>query len=96
MTMLSESRARELAAEALGFIASDPEMVTALLEASGLQPGDLRRAAAKPEFGLFLLDFILQEDSRVLAFAADRALRPESVLQAREWLIHLDQGSDEG
>lgn len=78
----------------MGFIASDPQMITALLEMSGLQPGDLRQAAAKPEFGLFLLDFILQEDSRVLAFAADQSLRPEAVLQAREWLAHLEGETD--
>lgn len=87
-------RARELAADALGFIASDPGMIAALLAGSGLQPGDLREAAGKPEFDLFLLDFILQEDDRVLAFAADRAVRPETVLQARQWLAHLGGETD--
>ncbi len=92
--MLSELRARDLAADALGFIAADPDLVTALLEVSGLQPGDLRKAAATPEFGLFLLDFILQDDRRVLAFAADRAVPPEAVLQARDWLVHGGGGGD--
>ena len=94
--MITESRARELAANALPFIASDGELVGAMLAASGLAPGDLRQAADRPEFGLFLLDFILQDDGRVLAFAADQAIRPEVVLQARALLARHEDGDDDG
>lgn len=88
--MLSERRARELALQALAFIASDPEMTAAMLAGSGLQPDEIRHAASQPEFGIFLLDFILQDDDRVLAFAADQQIKPESVLYARDLLAHLD------
>lgn len=84
--MLSENRAKEIAAEALGFIAGDADMTAAMLDASGLQPGDLRRAAGQPEFYLFLLDFILQDDDRVRAFAESQTIRPEAVLYARDLL----------
>lgn len=86
--MLSERRAREIAEDALGFIASDSEMTLAMLDASGLQAADLRRAASQPEFGQFLLDFILQQDDRVLAFAKSQSISPETVLYARDLLAH--------
>ena len=63
-----------------------------MLAASGMQPADLRAVATKPEFGIFLLDFILQDDRRVLDFARIQAVRPESVLHAREILSGLKPG----
>ncbi|TRW97755.1 DUF3572 family protein [Paracoccus sp. M683] len=86
--MLTESRAQAIAADALSFIAADGEMTAAMLAVSGLQVGDLRKAAEGPDFGIFLLDFILQDDQRVLAFAASQGVRPESVLHARDLLTH--------
>lgn len=80
--------ARELAGMAIGFIAADATLTSALLDASGMRPEDLRAAAGKPEFDQFLLDFLLQDDQRVLDFSASTGIRPESVLHAREILAH--------
>lgn len=94
--MLSEKRAQEMAQEALAFIASDAEMTAAMLDASGLQAADLRQAAGQPEFSEFLLDFILQQDDRVLAFADSQSVSPESVLHAREMLAHRGRTGSDG
>ena len=90
--MLSKSRAQQLAVEALVFIASDDELASEMLAASGVQPADLRIVATNPEFGIFLLDFILQDDRRVLDFARTQPVEPESVLHAREILSGLKPG----
>lgn len=90
--MLSKSRAQELASGALVFIASDDELASEMLAASGMQPADLRAVATSPEFGIFLLDFILQDDRRVLDFAHAQQIAPESVLHAREILSGLKPG----
>lgn len=91
--MLSKSRAQELASEALVFVASDEELAAEMLAVSGMQPTDLRAAATSPEFGIFLLDFILQADQRVLDFARAQQVSPESVLYAREILSGMTPGT---
>ena len=39
--------------------------------------------AAQPEFPVFVLDFLLEQDQRVLDFAQAAGLRPERVQMAR-------------
>lgn len=75
--------AREMADRAFGFIAADEDLTGALLAASGADPQGLRRMAASPAFAGFLLDFLLEDDARVMAFAEAERIRPESVLAAR-------------
>lgn len=94
--MLSEERAQEIAGNALGFVASDRAMIQALLDVSGLDLADLRQAAERPEFAIFLLDFVLLDDDRVLAFAASQGIKPEAVLFARETLANLGAGVRHG
>lgn len=94
--MLSEERAQEIAGNALGFVASDRAMIQALLDVSGLDLADLREAAERPEFAIFLLDFVLLDDDRVLAFAASQGIKPEAVLFARETLANLGAGVRHG
>lgn len=82
----SQESARDLALQALSFIAADPDMTQALLAGAGLRPEDLRQLASSPDLGLFVLDFILEDDRRVQDFAASSAIRPEAVLSARTLL----------
>lgn len=91
-SMLSEERAQEIAENALGFVAADRALIQALLDVSGLELADFRHAAKQPEFAVFVLDFVLLDDDRVLAFAASQAIKPESVLFARDTLAN--RGSD--
>ncbi len=84
--VISLEFARELSGHALGFIAADHALVSALLNWSGMQVEDLRQAAGTPEFEQFLLEFLLQDDERVLAFAQSRSVKPEIVMQACEVL----------
>lgn len=79
----TQETARDLAVEALGFIAADAEMTQDLLAGAGLQADDLRRLAASPDLGQFVLDFILEDDRRVMDFAAAAGIRPEAVMAAR-------------
>lgn len=77
------STARDLAMLALQHIAADDEQVAALLAATGLRAQDLRQAVAEPGFALSLLDFLLEDDRRVLDFAETARIRPEEVMAAR-------------
>lgn len=75
--------ARDLALRALPHIAADDELVEALLAMTGLRPQDLRQAVSDPGFALSLLDFLLEDDQRVLRFAQAAGIRPEEVMSAR-------------
>lgn len=80
---MNENEARNIADEGFGFIASDPELAGALLAQAGADAGALRAMAARPEFALFVLDFLLEFDQRVLDFARAANIRPERVQMAR-------------
>lgn len=81
--MSRQDQAEDLALQALGWLAEDPELTGRFLDASGLAPGDLRGLAQAPEFLAAVLDFVLAEDAHVLALAARTGLAPEAIQRAR-------------
>jgi hypothetical protein len=83
---LTRTGAEEIAIAALAFIANDAEQLGRFLTLSGLDPGDLRRAAAEPGFLLGVLDYLASDERLLLAFAADAGLDPTRVEQARHLL----------
>ena len=75
--------ARDIADAGFAHIAGDPELVTSLLAQSGCDPAGLRAMAQSPEFAVFVLDFLLEMDQRVLDFALDSGIKPQRVQMAR-------------
>ncbi len=75
--------AEELALQALSYIAGHPELVSALFASSGLDTETLRKAAESPDFHAHLVDFLLEDDRRVLGFSRAIGSRPGEVLTAR-------------
>jgi len=75
--------ALDLAAAALGFLASDPERLGRFLALSGLAPGDVRAAAADPGFLPAVLDYVLADEALLVAFAGSQVMEPERVSRAR-------------
>ena len=80
---MTENEARGIADAGFGHIAADGELVMALLAQSGSDAAGLRDMAARTEFAVFVLDFLLEHDQRVLDFAAQAGIRPERVQMAR-------------
>ena len=72
-----------IAIEALGFLAGDPERLEPFLALSGLDPGNLRKAAAQPTFLAAVLDHMANDESLLLAFAANAGHNPADVAKAR-------------
>lgn len=82
--MVHNSRgADDLAMAGLVYIAERPELVSTFLGATGLQAQDLRGMAGSPELGLHVLDFLLEDDSRVLDAAEALQIRPQDLMSAR-------------
>lgn len=65
------------------YMAERPDLIGGFLESSGLQPQDLRRAAGNPDIALHVLDYLLEDDRRVLDAAADLNIVPGDLMQAR-------------
>jgi Protein of unknown function (DUF3572) len=81
--------AESLAIEALVFLAQDQERLSRFLAITGLEGQDLRAAAGQPGFLASVLDYLAQDESLLLAFAAEKHLKPEAVMRAA-----LKLGSD--
>lgn len=79
----SKQAAQELAFEALLYLAERPELMRAFLANTGFQAEDMRKLAQDPEFGLHVLDFLVEDDARILDFAETANIRPEQVMTAR-------------
>jgi hypothetical protein len=75
-----------LAITALGFLARDPERLSRFLGLTGIDPAQVRQAAAEPHFLAAVLEHLAQDESLLLAFAAESSIRPEAVSAARRTL----------
>lgn len=84
--MLEQEPAENIAIQALGWIAGSEELLPQFLASTGATAGDLRQAAAKPEFLGAVLDFLLMDDAWVMGFCDSVGLRYEVPMQARAGL----------
>ena len=74
------------AAEALGFLAADPERLRRFLDITGLSVATLRQAAAGPRFAASLLDYIAGDERCLVAFAAETGREPAELERMRHAL----------
>ena len=81
----------ELAISALQWIGADRGRLTRFLDATGVELHALRAAASMPGFLPGLLDYILEDEWLLEAFAAHAGLQPEAVLSARDALTPHDE-----
>jgi hypothetical protein len=70
----------------MAYLASNDEKLGQFCNLSGIGQAELRERLLDPSFQAFLLDFLLQDESELLAFAAEHNLKPESVMLARSKL----------
>jgi hypothetical protein len=82
--------AGELAINALGFIAADPEELSRFLALTGIDPGAIRAAAAEPGFLGGVLAHIAGNERTLVTFAAQAGIAPEEVEKARIVLAGAD------
>jgi Protein of unknown function (DUF3572) len=71
-----------IAIQALGFLASEADRLGRFLAVTGLGPENLRAAATEPGFFAQVLSYIAQDESMLLAFAANSGITPEAVSAA--------------
>ena len=74
---------QDIADAALMHLLTDSDLVGAFLAASGMSVQDLRRAAAQPGLATQALEFICEDDQRVMDLAAASGRLPEQIAHAR-------------
>ena len=83
--------AENLAIQALGFMASEPERLGAFLAATGIGPEMIRKAAAEPAFLSGVLDYVSADEALLIAVAEHAGITPQdvehaqAVLSGRPW-----------
>ncbi len=70
----------------LSYLASDPERIGRFLAVTGLGPENVRAAARDPSFLPALLDYLLANETELVAFAEEMNLDPARVRAARDVL----------
>lgn len=86
LATIDANSAVDLATDALIFIAGDANRVAGFLRATGYQPEDIREQANAPEFLAGVLGFLLEDESLLLAFAANGNHDPATVSRAHRLL----------
>jgi hypothetical protein len=79
---ISADEAQGVAIEALGFLAGDPDRLGRFLAITGLGPENLRAAASEPGFLGQVLGHLAEDESLLLAFAANSGQDPGRVAAA--------------
>ncbi len=83
---ITPESAEILALEALAWLAGRPETIDNFLAVSGLDAGDLRRAASERGFQGAVLDFLLQNEPILIDFCQDTSTAAKAVHLARQRL----------
>ena len=80
---LSQAQAEVLALQALGYIASDGELLPRFLAVTGMDADGLRAAAGETGTLIAVIDFIMFDDASVRGFAEHAEIEPEAVARIR-------------
>lgn len=72
----------ETAVTLLGWLASEPDMMSRFLALSGIQAPQLRQAINDPGFLAGMLDFVMAHEPSLMAFCETTNTKPESVVAA--------------
>lgn len=81
--MERQENAEIVALQALGWLAADAELLPVFLGASGAARQDLAQGARDPAFLGAVLDFLLLDDTWIIAFCDSVGLPYEALAQAR-------------
>lgn len=79
----ARKQAEMLALQALGWIAADDAAFLAFQDATGADAAMIRDSADDPGFLGGVLDFLMQDDSRVTGFCDAQGLAYDAPMQAR-------------
>ena len=71
--------AETIAAQGLAFVTADPTRLQRFLALTGITPAELKRRIGTREVLVAALNFLAQDESALLTFAASQHVAPESI-----------------
>ncbi|WP_138379680.1 DUF3572 domain-containing protein [Luteithermobacter gelatinilyticus] len=80
---MHREHAEVLALRVLTYLAEDGDALTAFLRLSGMTPETLSQTAGEPATLASILDFILQDEKRLMHFCSIHGISPALPRQAR-------------
>ena len=83
MAEMTRNDPQQTAIEVLGWLASEPELLSRFLALSGLEASNLRAAANEPGFLVGVLSFLMTHEPTLMRFSEATGTPPETV--ARAW-----------
>ncbi len=81
--MNRQESAETLALQVLSWLLGQPDLIGVFLNASGAGQGDLPELAGNPVFLGAVLDFLTEDDTRVMAFCDQAGLPYTQPMQSR-------------
>lgn len=85
-SQLTKQEAEMIGVAGLSYLAADPERIGRFLAVTGLGPENVRAAARDPSFLPALLDYLLANETELVAFAQEMNLDPARIRVARDVL----------
>jgi Protein of unknown function (DUF3572) len=70
----------------ISYLASDDERLQRFCDYSGMGGNDIKQRLQEPDFHAFLFDYLMQDESSLLAFCAENAIQPEKLMRLRATL----------
>jgi hypothetical protein len=86
----SRESAESIAIQALNFLAAEPTRLSRFLALSGLEAQSIRAAAAESGFLAGVLAYLFEDETLLLAFAAEAGVKPAEIDLARRALAGAD------
>jgi hypothetical protein len=72
-------RGKDLSARILSFLAADDERLADFMELTGVTPGNFRLVVETSGMADALVDYVLEDEFRIIAFAAYCEVSPDEV-----------------
>jgi len=79
----------ELADLCLQHLSQNPEQLAEFMVQTGIRPTTLRQLIGTHDFAHGLIDYVVANESLLVAVASENGLKPESITQA--WAVHHHQ-----
>lgn len=93
---MDADQAESIAISALAFLASDMQRLARFLALTGMGPRELKADARTPRVLAAVLNHLLQDESQLMVFSADKNVPPERIAPAHAVLEALDADSARG
>ena len=81
-----KDHAEALGIDALAFLAAEPERLERFMALAGIDLSTIRDVAGDPAFLAAVLDHLMADEPLLLAFAANKGVKPEVIVRAAHTL----------